>query len=61
MPTVHVQLDPKQVLSEQEYVLLRLLFQEINTVREAVGLAPRTEAQLKNAVRQILSDLRRNP
>lgn len=61
MPTAQVRLDPKRVLTEHEYVLLRLVFQEINAIRQAAGLPQRTEVQLNNAVRQILSDRRRNP
>lgn len=59
MPQLHSTVDPQQFFTERERVLLQVLLQEINTLRQAAGLPVRTQQQFKDRVRQQLIQERR--
>lgn len=59
MPRVEHRVDPQQLFTDRERVLLQVLWQEVNILRQAAGLPQRTQAYLRQRVQQLLADDRR--
>jgi hypothetical protein len=59
MPTHHHTVEHKNWLTEQQRVLLRVLFEENNATRAAAGLPLRTLPQFMARVKQVLAAERR--
>ena len=54
MPRIAHEADPQRVLSATERLVLTVLLQEINLLREAVGAPPRTPQDIRQAIRGYL-------
>ena len=56
MPRLDQQVQVQQVVSYETEMILRLLLEEINTLRQRAQLPPRTDEQVRQAVKQYLRD-----